>query len=37
MRISVVPAPGGKGLEVTLARTVVTTEVLEAATQGHMP
>lgn len=33
----VAPAPGGKDLEVILARTVVTTEVWGAVTQGHIP
>lgn len=37
MRILVAPAPGGKSLEVTLVRTVATTEVRGAFTQGHIP
>ncbi len=37
VQISMAPAPGGKDLEVTLARTVVTTEVGGAFTQGHVP
>ncbi len=30
------PVPGGKDLEVTLARTVVTTDMWGAITQGHI-
>lgn len=37
MRILEAPAPGGKGPEGTLVRTVVTTEVWGAVTQGHIP
>lgn len=31
------PAPGGKGLEETLACTAVTTEVWAGITRGHIP
>lgn len=35
--ILVAPAPGDKDLEVTLAHTVLTTEVQGPVTQGHLP
>lgn len=37
MGILVALVPGGKGPEVTVARTVVTTEVWGLVTQGHIP
>lgn len=37
VQILVAPAPGGKDLEVTLAHTMVITEVRGAFTQGRIP